>query len=252
MPEKFGQYAGAEYNRRFVEPQKWFYNTMVRQLAMLPRISTILDVGSGPGSLAKLAHESVPPTQKVTILGVEPSELARDGEALAEELEKAQSHISYKPRKGSIEESGRLHSLTPECLDGIVLMRSAHEIAISRGYERFCQDMRRLIAYLKRGGLAIIGDPTYRRDIMLNKSEVYAEELKLAQEIGKERYGHSHTTDEFILADTQVKMLRNQGCDDLIFLDTMPQFDLITEMQNRGLNVERSPVEMYILTARKR
>ncbi|MFH1290015.1 MAG: class I SAM-dependent methyltransferase [Nanoarchaeota archaeon] len=249
MEQKFDKHAGGAYDKRYVEPQKWFYDTMARQLGRFPTAALVLDVGSGPGSLAKLADES---GHRISLLGVEPSDLVQDGEALARELEERQSGVRYAPKRGSIEESQRLHDLKPGSLDGIVLMRSVHEIAISRGRQRFVEDMRKLSSNLKKDGLIVVGDPTYRTDIMRNQTGLYDEEVRVAIEIAEETLGHSHTVNEFIEPHDVIKLLSEDcGCHSVEFFNTLPQYALIEKIREKGLEVERSPVEMYVLTARK-
>jgi len=249
MTEKFDQHIEGAYDRRYVKPQKWFYNTMARQLNRFSSNAVVLDVGSGPGSLAKLADEF---GHNMTILGVEPSDLVQDGKALARNLEERQSQVTYVPKRGSIEDSQRLHNLKPESLDGVVLMRSAHEIAISRGREQFVSELRELLSNVKKGGLVIVGDPTYRTDIMLNRTDLYDAEVRLAKEIAEKTIGHSHTVDEFILPQDMIKILSQNGESGSVeFFETMPQYELIDKMKERGMEVERSPIEMYVLTVRK-
>jgi SAM-dependent methyltransferase len=245
---KFGKLTNGLYKKRYEEDQIWFYNSMVSQLKKLQPKSVLLDIGSGPGTIARFASER---KLSLKILGVEPSNLVNDGINLSIRLVEEKNQVKYTPKKGGITETRNLFNLKNESIDCIILMRSAHEIVKTIGYINFKIELKKLIKLLKRNGLIMIGDPNYRIDIMKNKSETYKEEVELAREINEELIYHSHPVTELIPAERIINLLAEFGCDDVIYYDSRPNLSLLAKLRKIKPSIKRSPLDMYVLVVKK-
>jgi len=245
----FGEYGKGKYQEKYVRPQEWFYQTMISQLMELKEGAIVLDLGAGPGTLAKLADEA---GLKLNILGVEPSDLVKDGEELAERLTKKKSGTNYMPLQGSMEEAGSLHSLEPSSLDGIVMMRSAHEIAKSIGKEKFKEALKKLAIYLKPEGSFYIGDPTFREEIVKDSSGKFDEEVKLSHKVLEGLIGHSHPVEELISPEEMKSILSEAGYPNLDFFDSMPNEELLEEMRKLDSTIDRSPLKLYVIVLNRK
>lgn len=244
----FGKLVNGRYSKRYVAPQAWFYRTMISQLAQLSAGSILLDVGSGPGVIAEYADKG---KLSLTILGIEPSRLVQDGIRLSKDLEAQGSTIQYLPKQGSIENSVGLFGLQQSSLDGIIMMRSAHEISKSIGRNKFILETKRLVSYLKPKGLFFVGDPTFRTDIVTEGETKHSKEIQLARKVLEGLIGHSHPIEENIHPQRMINILADAGCKRVVFFDSKPNAEVLKEMQKKDRNITRSPLEMYILVTMK-
>lgn len=243
----FSKFADGEYDQHFVQPIPDFYSDIVFQLAYrLPENALILDIGAGPGSLAKTMSEKT--DIKVTIYGLEPSQTHEDGVKLSEQLK--DSNVQYIPKQGTISDVEKLFDL--HGLEGIILSRSSHEIAKSLGgKQEFYSEIKKLMGYLKPSGIILIGDPTYAFDIRLDK-ETHSEEIELARRILEEKLGHSDSVDTLFSPTEIIQQIEMQNCE-LRYYNTHANQELLQEMRNyeRFKGLTRSPTELFIAIFQK-
>ncbi len=245
----FDNYAGnSKYEQSYVKPIQAFYADMAFQLAhKLSNGAKVLDIGAGPGSLAKALAEQT--DLKSTIYGVEPSQTHNDGVELGKQLQG--DNIDYIPKQGTMTDAENLFNL--QGLDGLVFPRSPHEIAKSLGgKQKFFLEVRKLLSYLKPSGLIMISDPTYTFDIRL-EPEKHREEVKVARQLLEKQIGHSDPVDVLFSPQEVILEMEHLGCG-LQYYNSHPKQDLLEKMRKqKGFeNLSRSPAELFVSIFQKR
>ena len=247
MNSIFDNYANKKYEESFVKPIQRFYADMAYQLSQrLPKGAKVLDIGAGPGSLAKTLAEQT--GLEATIYGFEPSQTHNDGVELSKQLQG--SNIHYIPKQGTITEVKDLFDL--QGIDCIAFPRSSHEIAKSLGSKQiFFQEVEKLLSYLKPFGLLMISDPTYALDIRI-EPENHKEEVELARYLLERQIGHSDPVDILFSPLEIISQMEQLGCW-LQYYNSHPKQDLLEEMhKQKGFEkLARSPAELYVAIFQK-
>lgn len=232
------------YKERYQKPLTSFYDSLYSYFEMLSKGAVILDLGSGPGTVAEYASNR---RYAITVLGIEPSGLIEDSRRLAQELTSNHSPTTYHPQKGSIEDSIAIHHLENTDLDGLALMRSPHEIAKSLGSkEAFFRQIAKLLHYVKPGGLIFIGDPCYAADIRTTP-EHHQLELEKTKAFNIKQLGHCEEIHDFFCPSEIINAFEQNNCDLLQFqLHTNPELlDHIQKVVDPA--IQRSPIQLYTM-----
>ncbi|MBU1975378.1 MAG: class I SAM-dependent methyltransferase [Nanoarchaeota archaeon] len=235
----FNELSGDDYRERFQEPEQQFYAAITSQLACYPVKSTILDIGTGPGTIAELANAA---GLELDILGIEPSNLVDD----AAELAKQEGKVLYTPKKGDMMQAPTAFELTLGSLHGLTLLRSAHEIAKSMGGKTaFYNGLGNLLQYSAIGGQVIIADPCYAPHIRVD-IEGNQEIIRATREILDELINHSDPPENLFSPRELIMAMGDLGCE-IAYIQSIPAQNIPPLLEQKyGITVSRSPKEFFV------
>lgn len=228
----------------FVRTEQDFYRLVEEHLnTFVPDNALALAIGAGPGTEARLLDA----LEKRTILhGLEPSHLHEAGCATRDYLREKGSGVTYTPWKVGIEDIDSI-GLLSESVDLILLLKAAHEIALSvGGKEAFKNHLERATVYLKKNGVLIIGDVQYARRIR-EDPQAHASLVQTIRTIDEQRIHHSHPPHEFIDED-EIPLLVPSHWRSVRRHDVVPHTFMDNALRQKGITPDYSPREFYVIT----
>lgn len=242
--EKFDK-VGEEYWKRFVEPNSTFYEVVQDRLArqLRGKRAYVLDVGAGPGVVARLLDEANIPAN---VAGCEPSGLHTQGVRLQAYFREKLSCIKYDPFNCNLAEIiGTLGKCAErgDLYDAITLIRSAHEIAESCSREKLFSQLESVLEYMTADGALIVGDPVYTSEAA-SRPEV----ISAVRQIQEKTIGHSHVPKDYIQPIELERHLKGSGfkCGPVVFL-SHPALKSVAEKYS----LNQTPIVFYVATFTK-
>tara|TARA_Y100000034_G_scaffold132001_1_gene193972 strand:- start:8676 stop:9452 length:777 start_codon:yes stop_codon:yes gene_type:complete len=204
--KKFDRFKGGSYSKKYVEKFREFHTQIGKALRNnLPKSRKLkgLDIGAGPGIGAKILDQL---KFNVELYSIEPSKTYLDSVKLSKDLKKKKSSVKYMPKKGGISEIEEKFKLDEESLDFILFLRSLHEVKLSIGLRKLKTEIRSLSSLLKDGGLIIVADPQYSKEINKNPSKYRGLILEI-RKLQEKTIGHSHHPREYISSEDIEKLM---------------------------------------------
>ena len=195
-----------DYLARFVEPNRVFYDEVKKRLSERVGKSLseiILDIGAGPGVVARLLDEA---DLMGHVVGWEPSNLHKQGVELQQKLDKERRGVVYTPFQGDFRAALSNMIDMGWQYDAITFVRSAHEIAESSSRDSFFRQLQLASGFVKPGGMILVADPMYTLEASSNP-----EIIRSVREIQQRTLGHSHIPGDYINPFSILHILRNQG-----------------------------------------
>jgi SAM-dependent methyltransferase len=247
----FDKYVDGKYAEFYVNPAKKAYVDYARSIVeKISKNSIILDIGAGPGSLAKEISNI---TDKLIFVdGVEPSNTHNDGVKLAKELIDSKSNVHYSAYQGYCSDVELLRPVK-QIYDVISSARSFHHWKDEFGGKQggFNRILDLSNKYLKSGGFVSILDPRFN-DFVTSNPHKYKSEVTLARKILEKFIGHSDSPDYFISPTELIPSMISKGFK-LNSYQTYPKMDVHEEMKkHKGFENLQTPLcEIYVCQFQK-
>lgn len=245
----FNRFTDGKYLEAYVKPCWPFYSKIQEQMAenILPG-NRVLDIGSGPGCGALLAHQS---KLECLIVGVEPSDLHKTGTEYAGFLEQAHSTTRFQAMRGGMQNIPDilLDAGEPSQFDAIMIMRALHEIIHSvGGKQTLVAELGRVLNLLPLGGKAIIGEPYYSQET-LN----HPERKRIIELTGRyliEKIGHCDPPKALISPATLGRWMNGMGFS-VNYFTTIQNQGTMSNIRESGYDLRGSPTIFYVATFEK-
>lgn len=244
---KFNSQAGGRYWENYFNRDRIFNQTIKQHLLNLAQGVTkrlrFLDIGAGPGCGAMLLFQL---GIKSLVVGYEPSDTYFDGTQLAEQLDSAESTVTYIPMRGTLKSVYEIRDTAK--YDAILLLRSAHEIAESmRGRQEFLQMLGVVIGrFLKPNGTIIVAEPQYSEEITSSPDE-FEDVIALVRQFQEETLGHSHHPSEYIPHQDMREFMERRGLR-LIKQTLIENLKVLSWLNDRGAGLQRSTNIFYCMS----
>jgi hypothetical protein len=109
--------------------------------------------------------------------------------------------------------------------------------------------LEKLIPCVKQGGILILSDPQYSKEITDNP-DAHRKVIEAVKQYSEETIGHSEEPQGYIRQETVQDWMQSLGCE-LKLLDTLENAAVLSHLSEKGFEMSRSPHEFYVATFQK-
>ena len=152
--------------------------------------------------------------------------------------------VDYVPVNAGIE---KVPDPSKNELDGVFVLRAAHEIAESiGGHEKFFDKLGRIMDGVKEGGVAIMAEPQYSHSFA-DQPEI----IKSVKDLKKREIGHSHDPEDYIPYYKMREKMESYGFE-LVEESEVEDKSSLEYLNLQYIGRKKSPCFFYIQTYRKK